>query len=94
MKKEQYDFLETKIVEAAIYVHKEMGPGLLESIYHNCLLEELAYCNLHVRSETFVPFTQVLSYLKLTDKWLGYLMNFNVPVMRDGIKRVVSGIPR
>jgi GxxExxY protein len=34
---------------------------------------------------------QLLTYLKLTNRWLGLLVNFNVPVLRDGIKRIVHG---
>ncbi|WP_335342349.1 GxxExxY protein [Sedimenticola hydrogenitrophicus] len=34
---------------------------------------------------------QLLSYLKLSDMWLGLLLNFNVPLMKNGIKRLVNG---
>jgi len=34
---------------------------------------------------------QLLSYLRLSGKWLGFLLNFNVPVMKDGIRRRVNG---
>ena len=33
---------------------------------------------------------QILSYLRLTDKRLGFLINFNVPLIKDGIKRFVN----
>jgi GxxExxY protein len=101
-----------------------MGPGLLESIYQSCLLEELLFRGIHVEKEVFIPLfyrnkpvqkdfridllvekeiileikaieaiapvhlAQILSYLKLGDKWLGFLLNFNVPVMKEGIRRV------
>ena len=40
-----------------------------------------------------VHIAQLLSYLKLTDKWLGFLLNFNVVLMKDGIRRIVNGFP-
>ena len=102
-----------KIVGCAIEVHKHLGPGLLESIYHKCLLEELRDNNFKVLSEVNVPINykgkdlggtlkldllvedliiielksveqmiplytaQLLSYLKLTGKPKGLLINFN-----------------
>jgi len=102
-----------KIVGCAIEVHKELGPGLLESIYHICMIEELKSVNLEVKSQ--IPFgihykgkqldnslrmdllvndcvivelkaveimiaiytAQLLTYLKLTKKPKGLLINFN-----------------
>jgi GxxExxY protein len=130
MKKEEYDYLSDKILGAACYVHKELGPGLLESVYQTCLLEELTYRGIKAQREVRVPLffrgklldkdlrldllvqeriiievkaieaippvhvAQLLSYLKLSDKWLGYLLNFNVPTMKDGIRRIVNGPTR
>lgn len=130
MKKEQIEIIGREIVQSSYYVHKEMGPGLLESIYQACLSEELAYRRIHVEKEVFVPLfyrhkpvqkdfrldilvekeiileikaieaiapihiAQLLSYLKLADKWLGFLLNFNVPVMKEGIRRIVNGFPK
>jgi GxxExxY protein len=34
---------------------------------------------------------QLLTYLKISQLWLGILLNFNVPVMKYGIKRIVNG---
>jgi len=34
---------------------------------------------------------QLLTYLKLSNVWLGLLINFNVPVLKDGIRRIVNG---
>lgn len=45
-----------------------------------------------VRSAMAVHKSQVLTYLKLTSRKLGYLLNFNVPHMRGGVKRVVNGL--
>lgn len=102
-----------KIVGCAIEVHKQLGPGLLESVYHSCLREELLQSNLAVKSELYVPVhykeknlggmlkldllvedlvvvelksvevmiplyqAQLLSYLKLSNKPKGLLINFN-----------------
>jgi GxxExxY protein len=127
MKKEEYDQFSDKILGSACYVHKELGPGLLESVYQSCLHEELLYRGLRAEREIKLPLyfrgkildkdfrldiivnstviievkaieaiapvhmAQVLSYLKLSDKWLGFLLNFNVPVMKEGIRRIVNG---
>ena len=104
------------VLSAAIAVHKEMGPGLLESVYHYCLISELTARGLNVDSMVHVPLyyrgnylnkdyvidllveneiiielkavegllpvhdAQLISYLKLADKRLGLLINFNVPL--------------
>ncbi len=44
-----------KIIGAAIKVHKSLGPGLLESVYHRCLVHELCSQGIHFTSETKVP---------------------------------------
>lgn len=129
MKKEDIEIIGREIIHSSYYVHKSIGPGLLESIYQTCLTEELSYRGLFVEKEVFVPLfyrnkqiqkdlrldllverqiileikaidaiapvhiAQLLSYLKLTDKWLGFLLNFNVVVMKDGIRRIVNGFP-
>jgi GxxExxY protein len=102
-----------KIVGCAIEVHKNLGPGLLESIYEECLIEDLININLDVKSQVSVPVfykgkklecnykldliindlvivelksveimlpifrAQLLTYLKLTKKPKGLLINFN-----------------
>ncbi|NOZ36882.1 MAG: GxxExxY protein [Gammaproteobacteria bacterium] len=114
------------VVGAAIEVHRELGPGLLESVYQQCLARELQLqempCSLEESIdakykglkfdvgyrldmvvadkvivelkvvETILPVhkAQLLSYLKLSNRKLGLLLNFNVPVMKDGIRRVVN----
>ncbi|MGH8759426.1 MAG: GxxExxY protein, partial [Burkholderiales bacterium] len=113
------------IVDAAFRVHTTLGPGLLESVYEQCLCHELrkrnvrfeAQVNLPViyddmridsglrldllvedqivvelkSTERMVPLfeAQLLTYLKLSGKRLGLLINFNVPLIRDGIRRIV-----
>jgi GxxExxY protein len=115
------------IKRTAINVHKELGPGLLESVYQKCLVIELKLLGLEVESEVPLPVNykgqkvddegfridvlvenrvvvelksvekvqpvhpkQLLTYLKLANKELGLLINFNVVLLKDGIKRVVN----
>jgi GxxExxY protein len=113
------------ILDAAITVHKELGPGLLESAYQIALKKEIEIRGLSVRAKVPVEliykgellgkayeldllveeeiiienksveaispiFTaQVITYLKLYSKSLGYLINFNVPLLKDGFRRIV-----
>jgi GxxExxY protein len=115
------------IVDSALEVHRELGPGLLESVYENCLLYELRKRMLEVKQQQPVPviyketqlelgfrldlwveekviievksveslndvhLAQVLTYLKLTNNKLGLLINFNVPLIKQGIKSVING---
>ena len=124
--REELDNIAKSIVDACFHVHKEMGPGLLESIYVLCLVKELQLRRLKVQTEVFVPLFykgyelkkdfsmdmlvedeiilevkavelvhpvcqfQVISYLRLTDNKLGFLVNFHVPLIKDGIKRIVN----
>jgi GxxExxY protein len=117
--------LATQVVDAAYKVHHQMGPGLLEQVYEECLIREFSKRGIPVQRQVQVPLVydgeplssimrldllvadtvileikaiesllpvheaQLLSYLKLTDKRLGFLINFNVPVIRDGIQRIV-----
>ncbi len=126
MTKEKYNELSKEIVDACYQVHKELGPGLLESSYEYALLTEfdikcikavnqfqipLYYKGYNTSKyyvidmlvedeiiielkscETLHPiFTaQIISYLKLSNKKLGFLVNFNVPIIKDGIKRFVN----
>lgn len=67
------------IVGSAIEVHQALGPGLLEEVYKQCLKEELLLWGLKVLVEVGL----------LADKPLGLYLNFNSPLMKDGITRVV-----
>src|SRR5258708_35868555 len=116
----------SRIIAAAIEVHRTLGPGLLESVYHTCLLYELRLAGLKVESEKKIPVVykgvlmdcsfildllvegivivelkclemvlpvheaQLLTQLKLANKGVGLLLNFNVPVMKDGITRKIN----
>ena len=125
MDRERLNKIGAIILDAAITVHKELGPGLLESAYQLALKRELELRRLKVRAKVAVEliykgislgkayeidllveeevivenkstdgiapiFTfQVITYLKLYNKNLGYLINFNVPLLKDGFKRIV-----
>lgn len=116
------------IVDAALTVHKALGPGLLESAYEACLCRELELRNWQVERQVAIPIryqdievdqgyrldllinrlvvveiksvdrivdvhrAQILSYLKLGDFKLGFLINFNSSRIRDGIQRFVNGL--
>ena len=71
-----------RIIGCAIDVHKVLGPGLLESVYEEALCVELTDCEL-----TFSR--QVATYLRVLNMRVGLLLNFNVAVLRHGIRRVV-----
>ena len=113
------------IVEAALKVYKELGPGLLEKVYEVCLTRELRKVGFQVERQVDIPIqydgitfeeglrldllvdrkvvietkavdqvnpvwqAQVLSHLKLTGLRLGYLIKFNVPIIKQGIKRII-----
>jgi GxxExxY protein len=122
----ELDRLSYGIIQAAIEIHKALGPGLLESAYRTCMIHKLRARNLSFVSELVVPVrykglvldggyrldlliedavivelkslevvlpvhrAQVLSYLRLLDKRLGLLINFNVERLVLGVGRVVN----
>ena len=126
MTKEKLNQLGSKILDVCISVHKELGPGLLESVYTYALLKELEFSDIKAIKNLSIPLyykgydtgkyyemdllieneivieiksvesmhpvymAQLISYLKLSDKKLGYLVNFNVVKMIEGFKRVVN----
>ena len=117
------------IIGAAMNVHRELGPGLLESAYESCLVFELVKAGLHIEEQKPLPVlykdvklscgyrldlmveddviveiksvdkllpihqAHILSYLKLSNCKVGLLINFNVTVLKNGIKRVVNNFP-
>ena len=117
------------VIAAAIDVHRELGPGLLESTYEACLVFELAERGLRVERQKALPVAckgvrvdcgyridllvegqvivelkavealdpiheaQVLSYLKLSGCHVGLLINFNVWLLKEGLRRLVNGLP-
>ena len=118
--------LTKRIIGAAISVHKELGPGLLESTYEACLAYELAEREMKFERQKNVPIiyrsirldcgyrvdllvegkviveikaierlepiheAQLLSYLKLSGCKVGLLINFNVKILKSGIRRFVN----
>ncbi len=119
--------LSSDVIKAAISVHKELGPGLLESVYRSCMSIELSEMGLNVKTEVPIPVMfrgrkitnhgfridlivedtlivelksvdqvkdihkkQLLTYLKLTRKPLGLLINFNETLLKDGITRIIN----
>jgi GxxExxY protein len=115
------------ILDAAIDVHRNLGPGLLESVYQVCLCHELISRGLSITQQVYLPViyknhplnldfkidilveneiiielkaiesilpvheAQLITYLKLSNKRLGLLINFNVPRLVDGFKRMING---
>ncbi len=115
-----------KILDASIDVHKNLGPGLLESVYEHCLYRELQNRGLNVKQQVYLPViykgedidlnfrmdllvedkivielksvetilpiheAQILTYLKLANKKLGLLINFNVPLLKNGFRRFIN----
>lgn len=127
MDEEVYNEISKMIIGAAIEVHKELGPGLLESVYECCMEEELNRRGLRTQRQVPLPIiykgkkldkdfridllveekivvelkaidqmrdiheVQLVTYLKLSEKKLGLLINFNVPQLTKGIKRKING---
>ena len=117
------------LVDAAIQVHRALGPGLLESAYQACLAHDLRKRGRRVECELSLPLhydgakidtgyrldmrldgvvlvenkvveallplhqAQLITYLKLSGLSLGFLINWNVTLLRDGLKRVVLNHP-
>lgn len=122
-----YNEMSNTIIGAAIEVHRELGPGLLESIYETCLMKELEARGINARNQVGIPIkykgesldrnlyvdilvedaiilelkscdgisaiqeAQLLSYLRLADKRLGFLINFNVTLLKYGVHRYING---
>jgi len=118
----------TIILDTAIHLHKELGPGLLESVYETILAKLLSKKGLYVQRQVSIPIEfegehfeevfradlfvegkviielkslekitdahkkQLLTYLKLTNTKLGYLLNFGCDLMKNGIVRIINGI--
>lgn len=122
--KEEINAITEKIIGCAIEVHRQLGPGLLESIYEEALAIEFELAGLKYEKQVIIPVTykgrrigehrldllvedmvvvelksvermdpvfeaQVLTYLKLTGKKVGLLINFNNRFLKDGIKRLI-----
>ena len=120
------DSLTYKIIGCAMEVYKQLGPGLLESVYEQALIQELKLNDIPVDSQVEIKVNykginitdnlrldllvddrvivelksveelkpihhkQLLTYLRLMDKKVGLLINFNTDNLMDGIKRIVN----
>ena len=118
----------TKVIGICIELHKNLGPGLLESVYENALVYDLREAGFDVKQQVAVPviykevkmevgfridllindkiiielksveklqpvhYAQTLTYLKLSDKKLGLLINFNEKILKNGIHRIVNNL--
>jgi GxxExxY protein len=116
--------LTSQIIGAGIEVHRELGPGLLESAYEACLCFELSLRNIPFERQVMLPIVykskcvdcgyradvivadkvvievkavetitdlhkaQLLTYLHITRKRVGLILNFNTVVLKDGIYRL------
>lgn len=121
----RHDDLTHRVIEAAIEVHRSLGPGLLESAYRACLAHELAFRAIAFRQEQPLPVVykdvhlecgyrldffverrllielkavdelhpihvaQTLTYLRLSGMTTALLINFNVELLKHGIRRLV-----
>ena len=117
-----------RVIGAALKVHAELGPGLLETTYEACLAHELRKRGHSVQLQVCMPVTyggvrlstgyridmlvddcvivelktvrrlrriheaQLLSYLRLSGHKVGLLINFHVPLLKAGIKRMVNSL--
>ena len=117
------------VVDEALRLHEELGPGLLESVYEVLLYHRLQRRGLDVARQVMIPIRadgivfdegfradlivedlvivelkstdqfhpvhakQLLTYLRLADKRLGLLINFGLPLLKHGIKRIVHNLP-
>ncbi|MDF1698486.1 MAG: GxxExxY protein [Saprospiraceae bacterium] len=114
------------VFESALKIHRRLGPGLVESVYKECMYYEIKERGLHVEKQKGMPLiyediqfevgylmdlyienqfvveiksidtlhdvhlSQILTYLRLSESSLGMLINFNVPLIKDGVKRVIN----
>jgi GxxExxY protein len=124
----EHNILSGRVIGAAVEVHRQLGPGLLESAYHDCLKHELTIQGLNFESEVPVPVkykgcligdayrldllvenqlivelktvekvldlhrAQLLTYLRLSQRSLGLLINFNYTLLKRGVHRVVNNL--
>ncbi|MCP6759657.1 MAG: GxxExxY protein [Fischerella sp. CENA71] len=124
LSKDEVEQLAYAVIGAAIEVHRVLGPGFLEEVYHKALKEEFVMRSIPhmfeypvvvtykgrpvgggkldflvgnslivelkaVQNFTPIHEAQVLSYLKMTKYPLALLINFNVNLLKDGIKRII-----
>lgn len=122
---QEQDEIVRRVLDAAFAVHRELGPGLLETVYEVCMADLLMSWGFTVVRQCPFPVTfmsktletgfradivvndsiileiksierllpvhnaQLMTYLRLSGRKLGLLLNFNVPLMKEGIRRIV-----
>ena len=122
-----YNSITSRIIKCALEVHKELGPGLIESVYEVCLRKVIADEGLDVKYQVRIPVVfrgeildkefiidliveneivlelksvefilpvheaQLVTYLKLSGKKLGLIINFNEALLKEGIRRRING---
>jgi GxxExxY protein len=125
--KARAEMVSGEIIGAAIEVHRQLGPGLLESMYQACLAQELSLRGIDHRREVALPVSykglalgcshrldllvedlvvvelksverleavhhlQLLTYLRLSGRWMGLLLNFNTDRIKHGLRRLLNG---
>jgi len=125
----ELDDITGAIVDASLRIHRDLGPGLLESVYEAVLARALERRGFRVERQRSVRFEydsmvfeeglrvdlvvddrvivevksveqlarahpkQLLTYLKLTNRKVGLLINFGAPTLREGLRRIVNGFP-
>ena len=127
---DQLEAIATQVVDAALCVHRELGPGLLESAYEMALCRELNLRDLTFERQKAMPVSykgtaldcgyridvlvedaivielkaveqlapiheaQLFTYLKLAGCYIGFLINFNTRLLKNGLKRIVHNLPK
>jgi GxxExxY protein len=127
LKREELNKFSGIVLDSAIEVHRNLRPGLLESVYETCLCKEFDLRKINYQRQVSIPIkykgeqldadyridilveneiiielksvdilhpvfkAQLLTYLKLANKNLGLLINFNVPKLVDGFNRMING---
>ena len=77
-------------VDCGFRVHKGLGPGLLESVYEAVMAPSLLRAGLSVERLAPVHSKQLLTYLRLSKRPLGLLMNFGGATFREGVRRIAN----
>jgi GxxExxY protein len=126
MNREQTNYYTGQVLDSCLEVHKQFGPGLLESVYEYGLITEFSMRNIKADFHVAVPLfykghetgkvfqldvlveneiilelksvdiihpvyeAQLITYLRLANKKVGFLINFNVPLLKNGFKRYVN----
>ena len=121
----EFDSLSNRVLSCAIEVHRELGPGLLESAYEQCLAHELKQGGIQFDKQKHLPVeykgqkidcgyridllvegqlilelkcvdaltsvhqAQLMTYMKLANAKTGFLINFNLTLLKNGLKRIV-----